>query len=134
MLFRNTAIHPSHLTASLILILSTVLAGCNGGLPAMNAAPGPADQASAQTRERPTLQWEAPLAREDRSRLHPHEISSYRVYFRLRHQEQFRSTVVEANQLPLSGFTSGAYEFAVSTIDRKGRESRRSAPVPVDLI
>lgn len=95
---------------------------------------GPSGQRSDQASERPILHWEAPVAREDRSRLYPHEIHGYRVYYRLRHQEEFRSKVVKVNKLPLKPFDMGAYEFAVSTIDQKGRESRRSEPVSVNLL
>ncbi|SFR82902.1 hypothetical protein SAMN05216203_3349 [Marinobacter daqiaonensis] len=87
--------------------------------------------------ERPALQWESPLTREDGSKLFPGEISGYRVYFRLRHQEEFRSLELDgpdANSLELDDFDPGAYEFSVSTLDTNGLESRRSAPVPVDLI
>lgn len=87
--------------------------------------------------ERPTLQWDSPLTREDGSKLYPGEISGYKVYFRLRHQERFQTIVLEgpdANRLKLDDFDIGAYEFAVSTLDSAGLESRRSAPVPIDLI
>ncbi|MFL1404667.1 hypothetical protein ACJO2E_04895 [Marinobacter sp. M1N3S26] len=86
---------------------------------------------------RPTLQWEGPLTREDGSKLYPGEVRGYRVYYRLRHQEQFDSLVVEGpdtDSLLLDDFKPGAYEFAVSTLDSNGLESQRSEPVPVDLI
>ena len=87
--------------------------------------------------QRPTLQWDGPLTREDGSKLYPGEIRGYRVYYRLRHQDEFNSLVVEgpdANSLLLDDFKPGAYEFAVSTLDSNGLESQRSEPVPVDLI
>lgn len=86
---------------------------------------------------RPTLHWEGPLTREDGSKLYPGEISGYRIYYRLRHQDDFRSLTLEgpdADSLPLDDFEPGAWEFAVSTLDTNGLESRRSEPVPVDLI
>lgn len=87
--------------------------------------------------ERPTLQWDSPLTREDGSKLFPGEISGYKVYFRLRHQKRFRTIELEgpdANRLKLDDFETGAYEFSVSTLDSEGLESLRSEPVPVDLI
>lgn len=87
--------------------------------------------------ERPTLQWDSPLTRVDGSKLYPGEISGYRVYYRLRHQEEYESLVIEgpdADSLVLDDFDPGAYEFAVSTLDVDGLESRRSDPVAVDLI
>lgn len=86
---------------------------------------------------RPTLRWNSPMTRVDGSKLYPGEISGYRIYFRLRHQSEFQSLVVEgpdADALVLDNFASGAYEFAVSTLDTEGLESRRSEPVSVDLI
>lgn len=87
--------------------------------------------------DRPTLQWDSPLTRVDGSKLYPGEISGFRVYYRLRHQDDYQSLLLEgpdADHLVLDNFKPGAYEFAVSTIDVDGLESRRSAPVSIDLI
>lgn len=87
--------------------------------------------------ERPTLRWNSPLSREDGSKLYPGEIGGYRVYYRLRHQDEFKSVVIDgpdADSLELDSFEPGAYEFAVTTLDIDGLESRRSDPVKVDLI
>lgn len=87
--------------------------------------------------QRPTLQWDSPLTRVDGSKLYPGEISGYRVYYRLRHLDEFQSLEVEgpdSDSLKLDNFEPGAYEFAVSTIDVDGLESRRSDPVTIDLI
>mgnify|MGYP001627852312 CR=1 FL=1 len=87
--------------------------------------------------QRPTLQWDSPLTREDGSKLYPGEISGYRVYYRLRHKKEFASVVVDGpgeQSLTLDDFRPGAYEFAVSTLDVNGMESRRSDPISVDLI
>ncbi len=83
---------------------------------------------------RPTLHWDSPLTREDGSKLYPGEISGYRIWYRLRHQDEFQSMVVETDSLSLADFEPGAWEFAISTVDVDGLESRRSDPVPVDLI
>ena len=87
-----------------------------------------------QSRE---LNWTAPLTREDGSSLKPGEIAEFRVYYRLRHQESFRVIRIESpstTRLSLAEMTPGAYEFAITTVDIEGLESRRSAPVTVDLI
>ncbi|WP_328188765.1 fibronectin type III domain-containing protein [Marinobacter sp. OP 3.4] len=101
------------------------------------AEPEPEPEEPDPVAQRPTLQWDGPLTREDGSKLYPGEIRGYRVYYRLRHQDEFDSLVVEgpdANSLLLDDFKPGAYEFAVSTLDSNGLESQRSEPVPVDLI
>ncbi|MFC4260755.1 fibronectin type III domain-containing protein [Marinobacter lacisalsi] len=100
-------------------------------------APEPKPEEPEPVAERPTLQWDSPLTRVDGSKLYPGEISGYRVYYRLRHQEEFESIIIEgpdSDSLALDNFDPGAYEFAVSTLDVDGLESRRSDPVAVDLI
>lgn len=99
--------------------------------------PEPKPEEPEPVAERPTLQWDSPLTRVDGSKLYPGEISGYRVYYRLRHQEEFESLVIDGpdtDSLTLDDFEPGAYEFAVSTLDVDGLESRRSDPVAVDLI
>lgn len=98
--------------------------------------PGVAEPELKPLAERPTLQWSSPFTRVDGSKLYPGEISGYRVYYRLRHQDKYRSLVVEgpgAVSLELAAFEAGDYEFAVSTLDVDGLESRRSNPVSVNL-
>lgn len=85
----------------------------------------------------PTLRWEAPLTREDGSRLYSSDISGYRIYYRLRHQDQFDVIPLPAStdtEYPLEDFPPGAYEFSITTIDDNGLESKRSDAVAVDLI
>ncbi len=85
----------------------------------------------------PTLRWEAPLTREDGSRLYSSDISGYRIYYRLRHQNQFDVIPLPAStdtEYPLEDFPPGAYEFSITTIDDNGLESKRSDAVAVDLI
>lgn len=87
--------------------------------------------------ERPTLSWDSPLTREDGSKLYPGEISGYKIYFRLRHEQAYQTLTVdgpESTRLKLDSFSQGAYEFAVSAVDHNGLESRRSDAIPVDLI
>lgn len=103
----------------------------------VTAEPEPEDREPEPVADRPTLQWDSPMTREDGSKLFPGEISGYRVYFRLRHQDKFQVMAVDgpdSNSLQLNDFDSGAYEFAISTVDSDGLESRRSEAVPVDLI
>ncbi len=83
------------------------------------------------------LSWTAPLTREDGSSLAPGEIAEFRIYYRLRHQESYRVIRIEspsATRLSLAEMAPGAYEFAITTVDIEGLESRRSTPVTVDLI
>ncbi|WP_349520828.1 fibronectin type III domain-containing protein [Marinobacter sp. NFXS11] len=83
------------------------------------------------------LTWTAPLTREDGSSLTLGEIAEFRVYYRLRHQESFRVIHIESTsttRLSLAEMAPGAYEFAITTVDIQGLESRRSTPVNVDLI
>lgn len=83
------------------------------------------------------LRWTAPLTREDGSSLKPGEIAEFRVYYRLRHQENFKVIRIESpstTRLSLEQMAPGAYEFAITTVDSEGLESRRSTPVAVNLI
>lgn len=83
------------------------------------------------------LRWTAPLTREDGSSLKPGEIAEFRVYYRLRHQENYKVIRIESpstTRLSLEEMAPGAYEFAITTVDIEGLESRRSTPVSVDLI
>lgn len=83
------------------------------------------------------LSWTAPLTREDGSSLAPGEIAEFRIYYRLRHQEDYRVIRIESpstTRLSLAEMAPGAYEFAITTVDTEGLESRRSTPVTVDLI
>ncbi len=87
--------------------------------------------------ERPSLRWDSPMTREDGSKLFPGEISGYKVYYKLLHQNKYKAIEVEGahiDELALDNFSPGAYEFSVSTVDTNGIESRRSEPVQVDLI
>jgi hypothetical protein len=83
------------------------------------------------------LSWTAPLTREDGSSLAPGEIAEFRIYYRLRHQESYRVIRMEGpstTRFSLAEMGPGAYEFAITTVDTEGLESRRSRPVTVDLI
>lgn len=85
----------------------------------------------------PTLNWTAPLTRENGSPLYVGEISGYRIYYRLRHQEQFQEIFLkggDSTSYTLDSLAPGAYEFTITTLDDDGRESRRSDAVEVDLI
>lgn len=94
----------------------------------------PASQALSVPRE---LSWHAPLTREDGSALAPGQIAGFRIYYRLRHQDTFRIIDIEnptITRYALDAMAPGAYEFAITTVDTDGLESRRSTPVTVDLI
>ncbi|WP_449287427.1 fibronectin type III domain-containing protein [Marinobacter sp. PE14] len=83
------------------------------------------------------LTWTAPLTREDGSSLALGEIAEFRIYYRLRHQENYNVILIESSaktRLSLAEMSPGAYEFAITTVDIEGLESRRSTPVTVDLI
>ncbi|MDX1456324.1 MAG: fibronectin type III domain-containing protein [Marinobacter sp.] len=87
--------------------------------------------------ERPTLEWTAPLTRENGTSLYVSEIQGYRLYYRLRHEQTFRSIDVdgaENTSYALEEFKSGAYEFAITARDNDGLESRKSGFIEVDLI
>lgn len=153
---------PWHLFILGLLLLG--LAGCQEDSGASRAASSQADEVSAkrldnavssfrdtlgQPKEKPaptgenplekppTLRWEAPLTREDGSRLYSSDISGYRIYYRLRHQNEFEMIRLPGDadtQYPLEEFPPGAYEFSITTLDDNGLESRRSDSVSVDLI
>lgn len=96
-----------------------------------------AEEVVEEVAELPTLQWSAPLTREDGSSLYAGEIEGYQLYYRLRHEEEYKSIFVDSQQgtkLKLEQFLPGAYEFSITTIDSNGLESRRSEPVLVDVI
>ncbi|WP_372995362.1 fibronectin type III domain-containing protein [Marinobacter sp.] len=67
----------------------------------------------------------------------PGQIAGFRIYYRLRHQENYEVIRIESpstTRLSLAEMAPGAYEFAITTVDTEGLESRRSTPVTVDLI
>ena len=83
------------------------------------------------------LSWSAPQTREDGSALKAGNIAGFRIYYRLRHENSFNVIPVDSpdrTSQPLTDLPPGAYEFAITTVDAEGLESRRSAPVLVDLI
>lgn len=83
------------------------------------------------------LQWLAPATRADGSKLYAGEIGGYRIYYKLRHQDTFRTIDIDdagMTSYSLEGFSPGAYEFAVSTLDVEGLESQRSRMVSVNII
>lgn len=89
------------------------------------------------TVEPPALHWEAPLTREDGSRLYASDISGYRIYYRLRHRDNYEVISLSGNddtRFLLDDFPPGAYEFSITALDDSGLESRRSDAVTVDLI
>lgn len=83
------------------------------------------------------LSWSAPQTREDGSALKPGHIAGFRIYYRLRHENHFNVIPVDSpsrTSQPLNDLPPGAYEFAITTIDADGLESKRSASVMVNLI
>lgn len=85
----------------------------------------------------PVLYWDAPLTREDGSRLYASDISGYRIYYRLRHKNSFEVISLSGDDItrfPLEDFPPGAYEFSITALDDTGLESRRSDAITVDLI
>jgi len=83
------------------------------------------------------LSWSAPQTREDGSALKAGNIAGFRIYYRLRHANRFSVILVDSpsrTSQALTDLSPGAYEFAITTVDAEGLESRRSAPVLVDLI
>ena len=57
--------------------------------------------------------------------------------FGVGHQDNFKVIHIESpatTRLSLAEMAPGAYEFAITTVDIQGLESRRSTPVNVDLI
>ncbi|WP_323752184.1 fibronectin type III domain-containing protein [Marinobacter sp.] len=95
------------------------------------------DQTSANRLEPKTLVWSAPLTREDGSSLAPGQIAEYRIYYRLKYKDRFEVISVkdtDTTKYPLEAMPPGAYEFAITTVDVEGLESRRSESVEVNLI
>ena len=85
----------------------------------------------------PTLYWDAPLTREDGSRLYASDIRGYRIYYRLRHRDRYEVislSGVEDTRYQLEDFPPGAYEFRITALDDSGLESQRSDPITVDLL
>src|SRR5690554_77531 len=110
-----------------------------GGLLETLGKKPPADKPANDVRATPprALSWSAPQTREDGSALKPGHIAGFRIYYRLRHQDRFNVIPVDnpaRTSQPLTDLLPGAYEFEITTVDAEGLESRRSAPVLVDLI
>lgn len=115
-------------------IANARLDNATGGLLATLGQSRDPEPAASSPRE---LSWTAPLTREDGSALAPGQIAGFRIYYRLRHQENYEVIRIESpstTRLSLAEMAPGAYEFAITTVDTEGLESRRSTPVTVDLI
>ncbi|WP_166262357.1 fibronectin type III domain-containing protein [Marinobacter salicampi] len=85
---------------------------------------------------RPSLSWNAPMTRENGSKLYVGEIEGYRLYYRLRNRSNYRSVTLDgydATSFKLNGLTPGIYEFTITTLDTEGLESRRSKPLSVNV-
>lgn len=94
------------------------------------------DSSNEQQTRAPTLTWNAPLTREDGSSLYPGQISGYRIYYRLKHENTLKVIPVDSpqqNHFTLNAMPPGAYEFSITTVDDTGLESRRSTPVSINL-
>jgi len=84
-----------------------------------------------------TLAWNPPMTREDGSSLAPGQISGYRIYYRMKHKNDFNIIPLNdasTTRYRLEDMPPGAYEFSITTVDVDGLESRRSDPVEVNLI
>ncbi|MDC0663974.1 fibronectin type III domain-containing protein [Marinobacter sp. SS21] len=104
--------------------------------PLANPTPAPGSREVAEA-PRPTLEWTAPLTRENGSALYLSEIQGYRLYYRFRHTQAFQWIDVDGadnTRYPLADFESGAYDFAITARDNSGLESRKSEVIKVDLI
>lgn len=118
-------------TGALLAVIPAGLVGCGGSDDGINFA------GVYSVESPPSLRWDSPMTREDGSKLYPGEIGGYRVSYRLRHEEDFTSVIVDGpdtNHLRLQGLPPGAYEFTIRTIDTRGLESRRSKRIALDLI
>lgn len=95
------------------------------------------NQGTENTSQPKTLVWNAPLTREDGSSLALGQIAEYKIYYRMKHKDRFEVISVKdtsTTKYPLGAMPPGAYEFAITTVDVDGLESRRSASVEVNLI
>ncbi|MBL1273129.1 MAG: hypothetical protein ACI92B_001934 [Marinobacter maritimus] len=127
--------HTSTLRAS--ELASSRLDMATGGLLETLGQEKPANTAAEETKPPKALSWSAPQTREDGSALKPGQIAGFRIYYRLRHEDRFNVIPInnpERTSQPLTSLPPGAYEFAITTIDAQGLESRRSPAVMVDLI
>lgn len=74
-----------------------------------------------------TLSWSPPTTHMDGSPLSPSEIKSYQVYYgketSLTPSNSQQVNVGNATSYTVTGLSSGAYQFAVTTIDTNNNES-----------
>lgn len=126
-----------HTLALSFLVLTFALAGCNGGGGSNTTSHNSSAEGSPHDAETASLRWAAPATRADGSKLYVGEISGYRIYYKLRHEDNFETISVsgsDATEYPLKQFEPGIYEFAVSTLDTEGLESQRSQVIAVSVI
>ncbi|PVY76981.1 hypothetical protein C8D92_104214 [Tamilnaduibacter salinus] len=83
-----------------------------------------------------TLRWTPPGKRMDGSKLYPADIEGYRIRYRLKTEEQFRSVTVNNGSATEHTLTleAGVYIFTIATIDSLNQESRPSHPVTASVI
>lgn len=117
--------------------LNTAAGGLLDTLGQQKPADKSVEKPAANTVRPKTLSWNAPQTREDGSTLKPGSIVGFRIYYRLKHKTRLKVIPVDnpdRTSQPLTDLPPGAYEFSITTVDAQGLESRRSAPVLVDLI
>ncbi|TBW52209.1 fibronectin type III domain-containing protein [Marinobacter halodurans] len=139
---------PSRARHALLLPLffaTLFITGCKGGGSSSDSAykassdTGGDAAALSEPREAATsnLQWVAPATRADGSKLYVGEIRGYRIYYKLKYQDNYQAISVNGSDettYPLKGFEPGAYEFAVTTVDIDGLESQPSQVIAVNII
>jgi len=95
------------------------------------------DDSSTIAAEAQTLNWAAPVAREDESPIAMSEIAGYRVYFGTETGNYTQS--IEVNDAYIDAITldelntAGTYYIVLTTVDTDGRESAYSEEIVINV-
>lgn len=113
------------------MAICSVLGACGGG------GGGGGGESSAQTSSSAisdgsvTLNWEAPLYREDGTPIHPDDIDTYTIKFKKVGDSSYQTLVTSGNSDSIEiGINSpGEYEFIISATDASGEQSVYTDPI-----
>lgn len=84
-----------------------------------------------------SIGWASPTVREDGSELSPTDLSGFEIYYFLAGNPDEEGVIViddpSTNQITTSGFISGTYYFAISSVDTDGVYSALSDYYVIDI-
>lgn len=78
-----------------------------------------------------TLNWEAPLYREDGTPIHPDDIDTYTIKYKKVGEDSYQTLIAsgDSDSIELNIDSPGVYEFIISATDESGAQSDYTSPI-----